>query len=133
MSESKTPIEFPMAMDHLVILASDLTQSLAFYSALLPMIGFKKNNEHVFSNAQGIYLDFRAATEPQHGYHRYGPGLNHLGFTAHTRQEIEQIRQEMERQGFAMPEIQDFDEDCALFIKDPDGLRFELTHYANAG
>ena len=31
--------------------------------------------------------------------------------------------------GFAVPEIQHLRDATALFMKDPDGIRFEITHY----
>lgn len=31
--------------------------------------------------------------------------------------------------GFEVPEIQDLGGSSALFMKDPDGIRFEITYY----
>lgn len=120
---------FSMNMDHIVILVTDLEKSLRFYNKLLPMIGFKANDKTVFGNAQGIYFDFRVASEPEHGYHRHGQGLNHIGFTAGSLDEVKQIQQAMEEAGYIMAEIQEFDDGDALFIKDPDGMRIEVSCY----
>ncbi|GAB4188056.1 MAG: VOC family protein [Wenzhouxiangellaceae bacterium] len=118
-----------MNLDHIVILVTDLDRSMPFYEAFLPLIGFSKSRDHIFGNDQGIYFDFRLAQEPEHGYHRYGPGLNHLGFTATSVDELEAIQRTMRERGFEMPEIQTIDGAKALFVKDPDGMRVELTVY----
>lgn len=118
-----------MKLDHVVIFLSDLDKCLGFYEALLPTLGFSKTRDHVFANAEGIHLDLRAASEPEHGYHHYAPGLNHMGFAAIDRQQIERIGEEMAAAGFVVPEIQEFDDGSALFLKDRDGMRIEVGRY----
>lgn len=116
-------------LDHLVILASSLKNSLPFYETLLPLIGFTKQRPHVFTNPQEIALDIQQAQTPEHRYQRYAPGLNHMGFKAHSVDEIMAVRDAMQQQGYNMPETQQLSGAIALFIKDPDGMRIELTHY----
>ena len=118
-----------MKLDHIVILLSELETCIAFYKALLPKIGFSPEKDHVFSNADGIYLDFRQASEPQHGYHRHAPGLNHLAFTAPDRESIVKICADMADDGFEVPDIQEFEDGSALFLKDSDGMRVEISSY----
>ena len=126
MSQSNT--HFPM--DHLVILVSDMNRSLHFYGTLLPLLGFHKTSGMLFANAQGITFDFRQAVKTATPYERYAPGLNHIGFTAASREQIEAVLEHMRTQGFAVPEIQNLEGDQAIFFKDPDGMRIELTAYA---
>lgn len=118
-----------MKLDHMVILLSDLKAHIGFYDALLPMIGFEKQREHVFANGDGVHLDFRAADDPGHEYRRYSPGLNHLGFTAPRPEVLIELRAEMSRKGFEVPDIQHFDDGQAIFFKDADGMRIEIGHY----
>lgn len=118
-----------MKLDHLVILVSDLRASLPFYEKLLSLIGFTKEREHVFGNADGVYLDLKQARKPGHAYQRYAPGLNHMGFTAPTREEVLEVQKLMRQAGFEVAEIQEFGSETALFLKDPDGMRIEVTHY----
>lgn len=115
-----------MKLDHIVILLSDVDRCLPFYEALLPLLGFSKTRDHVFANDEGIHLDFRSAAEPDRGYHRYAPGLNHMGFTARDRTQIERIGKAMLAAGFEVPEIQEFEDGSALFLKDNDGMRIEI-------
>jgi catechol 2,3-dioxygenase-like lactoylglutathione lyase family enzyme len=125
----RTPTRTHLPLDHAVILLSNLEQNLPFYAALLPLLGFTRSREHVFANPDGIHLDFRQAREPDHGYHRHAPGLNHLGFTAPDRAAIERIAEAMAAAGFEVPEIQEFPDGSAIFFKDADGMRVEVGAY----
>ena len=118
-----------MKLDHIVLLLGDLDRSLPYYEALLPLLGFAKNRNHVWGSSDGLYIDLKQASEPDHGYRRYGVGLNHLGFTAPSREALEEVAKAMRRAGFEVPEIQTLGRDTALFMKDPDGIRFEITFY----
>jgi lactoylglutathione lyase len=116
-----------MKLDHIVILLSNLDANLPFYETLLPLIGFSKGRDHVFGNEDGLYLDFRQSAKPEHGYERYAPGLNHLGFSASDRHVVEAVQQAMASAGFEVPEIQEFPSGSALFLKDADGMRIEVA------
>ena len=118
-----------MKLDHVVLLVGSLERSLPYYETLLPLLGFSKSREHVWGNADGVYLDFKEARPGLPGYERYGAGLNHLGFTAPDMASLERVRTTMAAAGFEVPEVQRFGADTALFMKDPDGLRFEVAVY----
>lgn len=119
-----------MKLDHIVLMVSDLEASLPYYEALLPLLGFKKGRDYVWGNSEGIYFDFKEATEIGEGYKRYGVGLNHLGFTASSKEAVEKIAATMSAGGFEVPELQRLGNNYALFMKDRDGMRFEITYYA---
>jgi catechol-2,3-dioxygenase len=119
-----------MKLDHIVLLVGSLDASLPYYQTLLPLIGFEKSRDHVWGNADRIYFDFKEATEPGEGYRRYGVGLNHLGFTASSKEAVEEIASKMAAAGFEVPALQRLGNSWALFMKDPDGMRFEITYYA---
>ena len=118
-----------MKLDHIVILLSDLEANLPFYETLLPRIGFTRSRDHVFGNADGVFLDFKQAARPDHGYERYAPGLNHMGFTTPDRGAVEAVQLAMAEAGFEAPEIQEFPDGSALFLKDADGMRIEILSY----
>jgi catechol-2,3-dioxygenase len=118
-----------MKLDHLVLLVGSLETSLPFYEALLPLLGFTKRRDHVWGNEDGVYLDLKEATEPGDGYRRYGIGLNHMGFTAPTREAVKEVAEAMRAGGFPVPELQQLGTSLALFMKDPDGMRVEITFY----
>jgi catechol 2,3-dioxygenase-like lactoylglutathione lyase family enzyme len=108
---------------------SDIEASLPYYEALLPLIGFAKARDHVWGNEHGLFLDLKQATEVGEGYRRYGVGLNHLGFTAASREAVDTIAAAMREAGFEVPETQRLGEAYALFMKDRDGIRFEISAY----
>lgn len=121
-----------MKLDHLVLMLGDLRASLPYYAALLPLLGFTRTRAHVYRSEDGLAIELAQAGAPDRGYAREGVGLNHLGFTAPERGTVAEIRERMAEAGFAVPEIQTFGEDVAIFMKDPDGIRIEVTWYAGA-
>ncbi|MEM8695297.1 MAG: VOC family protein [Pseudomonadota bacterium] len=118
-----------MKLDHIVILASDIAASVSWYDRLLGLIGFTKQRDHVWANGEGLAVDLRAAEVDTRPYERFGAGLNHLGFTAPTLDALEAVRAGMAKAGFEVPDIQHFDDDRAVFFRDPDGLRVEIAVY----
>jgi catechol 2,3-dioxygenase-like lactoylglutathione lyase family enzyme len=117
-----------MKIDHITLLAQSLEGSMPFYDALLPMLGFRKLREHVWTDDAGFYFQFREARRDARPYERYGAGMNHVGFAAPSVDTVVAIRTEMERLGFPVPDLQDLGGVTALFMKDPDGIRFEISH-----
>ena len=89
----------------------------------------RNRRDHVFGNAEEVYLDLRQADNPEHRYDRYAPGLNHMGFTAPDRKAIEAVQKAMAEAGFEVAEIQEFGDGSALFLKDREGMRIEVASY----
>jgi catechol 2,3-dioxygenase-like lactoylglutathione lyase family enzyme len=116
-----------MKIDHLTLLVSSLERSMPYYECLLPLLGFLKKRDHVWSNSSGFFLQFGEAAAGSRPYERYGAGMNHVGFAAETPLQIHAIRESMLSAGFDVPEIQNLGGAVALFMKDPDGMRFEIT------
>mgnify|MGYP001187270980 CR=1 FL=1 len=119
-----------MKMDHLVLLLGDLRASLPYYDTLLPLLGFTLTRPHDYVNEDGLHIDLQQAGDPAHAYARQGVGLNHLGFTAPDRGSLDRIREAMAARGFPAPELQHLGRDVAMFMKDRDGIRLEITWYA---
>lgn len=117
-----------LKLDHITLLWRDVEACARYYEALLPLLGFRKLREHIWTDGDGFFFQFRAARAETPGYQRHGPGLNHLGFAAPSRQAVQAIRARMAGAGFEVPEIQDLGGVTALFMKDPDGVRFEISH-----
>jgi len=118
-----------MKLDHLTLLVDSLDLSMPYYDTLLPLLGFRKLRAHVWTDDAGFHFQFlqaRAGTRP---YERYGAGMNHLGFGADSPEQVHAVRAAMQQAGFDVPELQDLGGATALFMKDPDGIRFEITHY----
>jgi catechol 2,3-dioxygenase-like lactoylglutathione lyase family enzyme len=78
---------------------------------------------------EGFFLQFNQARKDSREYERYGAGMNHIGFSAPSPEFVIDVQTKMKKSGFAVPEIQDFNGVKALFMKDPDGIRFEITYY----
>ena len=117
-------------IDHATILVSSLETSLAYYRALLPLLGYSEAADGSWQGG-GFSLQFAQARPGSHSYDRYGPGLNHLGFALPSREAVEVVGAAMAARGFEVPAIQSFGLASALFLKDPDGLRFEVTHHGH--
>jgi lactoylglutathione lyase len=118
-----------MKIDHITVMSQSLDASMPYYDALLPLLGFRKLRSHVWTDDAGFYFQFLQAKSDTRPYERYGAGMNHLGFSAPSIEAVIAVRGAMERGGFAVPEIQNLDGVTALFMKDPDGIRFEISYY----
>ncbi len=118
-----------MKIDHISIMVSSLERCMPYYDRLLPLVGFTKTSNLVWTDGEGFSFQFRQAKADTRPYERYGPGMNHLGFGATTIEQVHAIRNAMQSDGFEVPDIQEFNGTIALFMKDPDGMRFEITYY----
>lgn len=118
-----------MKLDHMVILVRSLEESVPWYAAMLDLIGFTKTRDHVWFSDDGLAIDLKQAKSNTADYARYAPGLNHLGFTAPDMAALDAVRDGMAKAGFEVPEKQDFDGETAMFFRDPDGMRVEVTVY----
>lgn len=118
-----------MKLDHVTILVSSLERSMPYYDCLLPLVGMSKKRPHVWTDGAGFFLQFLQARAGTSAYERYGAGMNHLGFGARSSEEVRGVQRAMRAAGFEAPEIQELDGAVALFMKDPDGIRFEITCY----
>lgn len=114
-------------VDHVVVRARSLAASSAYYSALLPLIGFGQIGASRWRTAAGFTVDVQEADPQTADYDRFAPGVNHLGFRAPDPAALEAVRDAMRSAGFPAPDIQRFPGALALFMRDPDGLRFEIS------
>ena len=118
-----------MKIDHVTLLVSSLDRSMPYYDHLLPLVGFCKTRDHVWTDGNGFFFQFLQAKAGTSPYERYGAGMNHLGFGASSPDGVHAIRASMRDAGFEVPDVQDLRGAIALFMKDPDGMRFEITYY----
>lgn len=118
-----------LKLDHITILVTSLDESMPYYDKLLSLVGMEKLREHIWTDGQGFFFQFMQAKDGTFPYERYGAGMNHLGFSAPTEAFVGRIQKEMKLAGFAAPEIQHIGGGTALFMKDLDGIRFEITYY----
>ena len=118
-----------LKIDHVTLLVTSLEKSMPYYETLLAFIGFKKLRDFVWGDDNGVFLQFSQAKNDTSPYERYGAGMNHIGFSAPSAEFVFQLHTSMKAAGFIVPDIQDFDGAKALFMKDPDGIRFEISYY----
>lgn len=115
--------------DHLVLMVSSLDRSAPYYEALLPLLGFAPLKTRYWRSPHGFIIQLHEAKPGTRGYERYGPGMNHLGFSVPSADDVAAVRAAMAERGFDVPEIQNLDGVTALFMKDPDGVRFEISFF----
>lgn len=118
-----------MKIDHISLMVSSFERSMPYYEHLLPLLGFHKKRNHVWTDGEGFFFQFREARPDASPYERYGAGMNHLGFSAPSADHVHAIRASMQAAGFEAPDVQNLGGAIALFMKDPDGVRFEITYY----
>jgi catechol 2,3-dioxygenase-like lactoylglutathione lyase family enzyme len=118
-----------MKIDHITLMVSSFDNSMPFYEHLLPLLGFSKKRNHVWTDGEGFFFQFLQAKPGTSPYQRYGAGMNHLGFGAASAGQVHAIRAAMQAAGFEVPDVQNLDGAVAIFMKDPDGMRFEITCY----
>jgi lactoylglutathione lyase len=118
-----------MKIDHVTLMVSSFEQSMPYYEKLLPLVGFSKQRDHVWTDGDGFFFQFLQTKSGTHPYERYGAGMNHLGFGASSPEQVQVIRHTMQEAGFEIPEVQNLNGAIAVFMKDPDGIRFEITYY----
>jgi len=119
---------FPL--DHIVILASDHAASLRFYEAVLGALGFVRERGQLFGR-DGLFFDVRPASAERGPRARGEPGVDHFGFTAGSRAQVDVLAAVGRALGEGVARIIEFDDgDYAVFLRDPDGVRIEVTCYA---
>ena len=124
-------------MDHLEIYVSNLKMSYAFYSWLLPQLGFeayqnwaagfsfrKKDFYLVFVQTQAKYL--------ANGYNRCNVGLNHLAFSVSSRAKVDFFKKQLEQQQVTLlyPDRYPYaggKDHYACFFEDPDRIKLEIV------
>lgn len=121
---------FPI--DHVVILASDHEASLRFYEAVLGALGFVRERGQLFGR-EGLFFDVRPTSEAGPARRRGQTGVDHFGFVARTRAEVDELAALGRSLGEGVARIIEFDDgDYSVFLADPDGVRIEVTCYAGS-
>ncbi len=118
-----------MKIDHITLLFSSMERSEPYYRALLPLLGFSEKKPGIWHDGEGFFFQLREAKAGTSAYERYGAGMNHVGFCAPDVETVHRVRSQMYEAGFEVPEIQHLGGATALFMKDPDGIRFEISYY----
>jgi catechol 2,3-dioxygenase-like lactoylglutathione lyase family enzyme len=86
----------PLKIDHVTLMVSSFEQSMPYYEHLLPLVGFTRKRNHVWTDGDGFFFQFLQAKPGTAPYGRYGAGMNHLGFGASAPEQVYAIRQSMQ-------------------------------------
>jgi len=122
---------------HIEIYVSDLKTSVAFWSWFLESLGytsFQKWNGGQSWKMDETYIVF-VQTEERFldvQYHRSRVGLNHLAFHARSRQQVDEITNELEEKGMTILYQEQYpfaggDTHYAVYFEDPDRIKVELV------
>lgn len=121
--------------DHMDIYVSDLARSVAFWGALLELLGFAKRADRPAAKSwagNGAEIFF-VQTEPDfvaHGYHRKRVGLNHLAFAVADRADLETVLAHVRASGARLLYEGGIEETATqhrLFFEDPDRIKVEVV------
>ncbi len=131
-------------IDHLDLVVTSLQRSLAFYCGLLEPLGYVRLTEIEGERGERVlYLgricgmgsvSLREAQSDAHPapYDRYGVGLHHLAFSAHSRATVDERAAWLRAEGAQIEsEPREYDYTpgyYAVFFYDPDGLKLEIVH-----
>ncbi|MEJ7875317.1 MAG: VOC family protein [Solirubrobacterales bacterium] len=131
-------------VDHLDLVVSDLERSLAFYQALLRPLGYTRLSEIegergervLYIGREGgmgsVSLRERQSQAREVPYDRYDLGIHHIGFSAPSREVVDERAEWLRDQGAEIesgPEEYEYTHGYyAVFFGDPDGLKLEILH-----
>ena len=115
-------------LDHLTIYVSDWAAYERHYGVLLPLVGFTRVKDRIWTDGAGFFLQFGQAKPGTRPYERYGAGLNHWGVKMPSVGSVEALRDSLVAAGLDIQPIQHLGGATALFVPDPDGLRAEFTY-----
>jgi glyoxylase I family protein len=128
-----------LGIDHIYVSVSDMARSEAFYDAVMPLLGFKKNN---FENEGDLHLQyynrhFGYVLRPSHRrdarHDPLAPGLHHFCFRVESPAVVDEISKRFSEARIESSRPQLYPEYApdyyAIFFTDPDGIQLEVTNY----
>jgi glyoxylase I family protein len=116
-------------VDHVALTVTDLDVSQQFYTQLLDFVlvmdvGYGRILMHPQS---GFTLGLLTHDQAQGGHFtELATGLDHLGFVAESREELEEWERRFDEQGVTYTPIRDMEFGYHLNFRDPDGIALEF-------
>lgn len=124
-------------LHHIELYVSDLPRSRDFYEFLLPRLGYELYQDwpQGFSMKKAEqYLVFVQTPTAflEESYHRCRTGLNHLAFHGGSREQVDQLRQDLIARGVKLLYDDRYpfaggNNHYALYFEDPDGMKIEVV------
>ena len=126
-----------VGIDHLVIRVSDYERSKAFYGRLFAFLGFEVSDEYPdaigWTNGKTRFWIGPADAAGRRHRHRAGEvGFHHYAFQLRSRKDVDALQaflKEELRATIVDPAGEYYDDYCAVFFLDPDGLKLEGMKY----
>lgn len=129
------------AFHHMDLNVSNLEDSRSFYGRLLPRLGFERGDWGkdwaIFTHGD-FYLTLVQAKDPwrKQPYHRKGVGVNHLAFSAPSKDAVDVLHEWLVWEGITVlyggpMEMGDIEHpNYAVYFEDPDRLKLEYVYRA---
>jgi catechol 2,3-dioxygenase-like lactoylglutathione lyase family enzyme len=123
-------------LHHIDITVTDLARSTQFYSAVLPLVGFRRVADSFGSpvwwgaRCELALIPTRPGSKRDHD--RYSPGLHHLAFGAPSRSAVDDVYIRLQSLGVEIldppAEYPEYSPGYyAVFFGDPDGIKLEYV------
>lgn len=123
-----SPMVYPRFIDHLVFRVADLSRTEPFYTVLLgqPLHRTDDSVMYVVGDARVFFT--LCAQSPPRPYAKEQVGLNHLAFGVRTLEELQAIREQLDRAGIAHSGIKKdrYGQKEFIWLDDPDMIRIEF-------
>ncbi|MBA8889284.1 catechol 2,3-dioxygenase-like lactoylglutathione lyase family enzyme [Dokdonella fugitiva] len=123
---------------HLDLTVSDLERSLAFYDAMLDVLGYRRT--HDYAGSVPVWVSVDAVAKTSIGLHRASvdaahdrraPGLHHVAFQVASRDDVHAAhRRALSIGAIVLDEPAEYDYApgyYAVFFADPDGIKIEVV------
>jgi catechol 2,3-dioxygenase-like lactoylglutathione lyase family enzyme len=121
-----------VGIDHISLRVGDFAKSKAFYSKLMPFLGFKVLDEYPeaigWTNGQTRLWIGQADEKGKKHKHRIGDiGFHHYAFQLASRKDVDALQDFVKKLGAKIVDPADeyYDDYYAVFFLDPDGLKLE--------
>lgn len=121
-------------INHMCLCVKDLEKSLAFYDAIMPLMGWKPRKQGSVAYITGNYeIYLQESKLPEREFERYGVGLQHLAFNANSEQSVLDLTEKLRELGAEITdEPQKYpnytEKFYAVFFKDPNGIQLEYCY-----
>ena len=117
-------------IDHLALTVTDLGVSQRFYTEVLDfVVVMDVGYGRILMHPQTGFVLTLVAHEGSHGgsFSELITGMDHVGFTAASREELEQWERHFEEHGVVVTPIRDEQFGSHLNFRDPDDIALELS------
>lgn len=124
----------PSVLSHISIGTNDFDRSVAFYDAVLPVLGVKRIMMFPGAAAYGkVYPEFWVQTPVDGAPATVGNGF-HVGFIAATKEDVHRFHEAAlaagaTDEGAPGPRPEYGDPYYGCFLRDPDGHKIEATYW----